>query len=100
MADGISISTYRSGLKHSVVMAVIAGLHMITGFLPQVLLVNKLGIGLFTDAYLMAVSINQVIVKLFRVGTFPKIFLMVLADDFNSREKTEKHLNIFLAQFL
>lgn len=70
---------------------------LVFGFLPQVLIAKKLGLGYATDAYLMAISMNQIIVKFFRIGTLPKIFLMVLSEDFvSSKKRTNEHISNFL----
>lgn len=100
--DGhISLNVYKKGLKHSSVMAVCTFIRSILAFVPTILIAKKIGLGNITDAYLMAFSINQIIIKFLRVGTLPKVFTMVLSQDFvGSRKKTEENMsnlfNIFL----
>jgi putative peptidoglycan lipid II flippase len=101
MSATISNAAYRNGLKHSLVIAVSMALIIIFGFIPHVLIAKKIGLGGVTDAYLMAISINQIIVKLLRIGTLPKIFMMVLSDDFITNKKaTEASINIFINIFI
>lgn len=93
-------NTYRRGLKHSGVMAVCMAVQVIFGLLPNIVIAKKLGLGYATDVYLMAFAINQIIVKFSRIGTLPKIFIMVLSDDFiKDRRKTETKINNFLNIF-
>lgn len=69
----------------------------ILSFLPSVLVAKYIGLGNITDAYLMALSINQIIIKFTRVGTLPKAFIMALSDDFVKNKKTfELHASNFL----
>lgn len=78
-------------------MAISSAIGIILGFVPHILIAKRIGLGFATDAYLMAISLNQIIVKFFRIGTLPKIFIMVLSDDFvTSRKKTESNLNNFV----
>lgn len=97
----ISQHVYKKGLKHSSVMAVCALIRGILAFVPVVLIAKKIGLGNITDAYLMAYSINQIILKFLRVGTLPKVFTMVLSRDFvASRKKTEENINNLFNIFL
>ena len=97
MSGLISNSTYKSGIKHSFVMALSSFFRIILGFLPHLIIAKKLGLGDYTDAYLMAVSINQILVKFLRIGTLPKIFIMVLSDDFvRDCRKSESDINNFV----
>lgn len=101
MSVTISHATYKNGLKHSSVIAASMALIIVFGFIPHVLIAKKIGLGDVTDAYLMAISINQIIVKLLRIGTLPKIFMMVLSDDFMTNKKTtEANINNFINIFL
>lgn len=94
MDVNISQSTYKKGLRHSSVMVICSILRGIFSFVPNILIAQKIGLGNITDAYLMALSINQIIIKFFRSGTLPKIFTMVLSEDFvKSRERTEDNIN-------
>ena len=99
--DGISTHAYKRGLKHSSVMAACTLIRSILAFVPIVLIAKKIGLGNITDAYLMAYSINQIILKFLRVGTLPKIFTMVLSKDFmGNRKKTEENINNLFNIFL
>lgn len=97
----ISRHVYKKGLRHSSVMAVCTLVRGVLAFVPTVLIAKKIGLGDITDAYLMAYSINQILLKFMRVGTLPKVFTMVLSQDFvASRGKTEENINNFFNIFL
>jgi len=93
MNGPIPQAAYQKGVKHTAFMAVSSVARIIFGFLPHVLIAKLLGLGYATDSYLMAIAINQIIVKFFRIGTLPKIFIMVLSDDL-LKDKTKTHSNI------
>ena len=92
----IESALYKKGIKHSSFIAISTVIGLFFSFIPQVMVAKKLGLGFGTDAYLMALSINQIVIKIFRIGTLPKIFIMAFSDDFvNDRNKTESNLNNF-----
>lgn len=98
---GISTHVYKKGLKHSSVMAVCTLIRGILAFVPTLLIAKKIGLGNITDAYLMAYSINQILLKFLRVGTLPKVFTIILSRDFvGSRKKTEENINNLFNIFL
>lgn len=83
-------------MKHSSVVAVCSALRGILISLPAILIAKNLGLGNATDAYLMAVSINLIILKFIRVGTLPKIFIMVLSEKFvRNRKSVEDDIGNF-----
>lgn len=96
MAESISRATYRKGLKHSTVMAMCSILKGMLAIIPPILIAKNIGLGNITDAYLMALSINQIIIKFLRLGTLPKIYIMALSDDFVKNKGNMKiTFNIF-----
>ena len=97
MEDSISRGAYKKGFRHSFVMAVSTAIRIIFGFLPQIIIARQLGVGFTTDAYLMAISLNQIVIKFSRIGTLPKIFIMALSDDFVSdRKKINADINCII----
>lgn len=96
MSKAISFKLYKKGLQHSSVMAVCSMAKGILAIIPPILIAKNIGLGNTTDAYLMALSINQIIIKFFRIGTLPKIYVMVLSNDFvKNKEDMKTSLNNF-----
>lgn len=96
MEGSISHATYRKGLGHSSVVAVCSAVRGILISLPAIFIAKNIGLGNATDAYLMAVSINLIILKFVRVGTLPKIFIMVLSEKFvRDRKSVEDDISNF-----
>ena len=64
--------------------------------LPLMMITKQLGFGRDTDAYLMAVSVNAIILKLTRISTFSNIFIMIFSEDYiKNKNKMVEHVSTF-----